>query len=184
MLTYYIFRQWLAVLAQELAIRMRRDFEQNQRQPKLLQLYYRSRLYKKSADHSKSVVMPVAALQILVRPPSKDEDDSAKEHAAQEEENSTLVEAEPEGDGDVNGIGNGNESSIQAVPSTSSSIQESITETTKELAKVLEDTAFRVFESLEGAFPCTRLALAASSFQDLPSQVCFTLLMFSKYLTL
>jgi hypothetical protein len=44
---------------------MHRDFEQNHRQPKLLQLYYRSGHFKHSADHSKSVAMPPAVLQLL-----------------------------------------------------------------------------------------------------------------------
>jgi hypothetical protein len=46
-----------------------------------------------------------------------------------------------------------------------------VTERTRALAKVLEEKAFQIFERLDDAFPCTRLALAASGFQELPSQV-------------
>lgn len=93
------FRKWLSVLAQELAIRMRREFEMNQRQPKLFQLYYRSGKFKNSADHSRSAAMPSSAIQILSSPAYSDTVEYAN---TIEIERRSEVELPTEGgDGDV-----------------------------------------------------------------------------------
>lgn len=143
---------------------MRRDFEMNQRQPKLFQLYYRSGKYKNSADHSRSAAMPPSALQILSSPAYSDTDGELNidiEHTS-EAELSTELGGGDEVEGAVSEL---REDILD-------SVQSGITERTRALAKVLEDTSLRVLESVDGLFPCTRLAIAATSFQELPSQVC------------
>ncbi|KAI5067385.1 hypothetical protein GOP47_0017913 [Adiantum capillus-veneris] len=43
-------------------------------------------------------------------------------------------------------------------------------ETSKELSNLLQQVSFQLFQRLEDAFPCTRLAIAASGFHDAPAQ--------------
>lgn len=142
------------VLSQELALRMQRDFEQNQRQPKLFQLYYRCGTFKTSADHSKSVAMPATALQILSQSCGTDDNFDTR-RALQDEQGDAQFGEDDKG--------------LRSV--VADTVEGAVTEKTRALGKVLEDVAFRAFEQIEGAFPCTRLALAAGGFQELPGQV-------------
>lgn len=145
---------------------MRRDFEMNQRQPKLFQLYYRSGKYKNSADHSRSTAMPASALQVLSSPAYSDTEGDLnieREHRA---------EAEGGGDGEVQVQGDLSELRDDSTE-FDGSVQDAMTERTWALAKVLEDTSLRIIESVEGLFPCTRLAIAATGFQELPNQVLY-----------
>lgn len=153
-------RRWLSVLSHDLAIRMSRDFEMNQRQPKVFQLYYRSGKFKNSADHSRSAPMPRSVLQVLTSPAYSDTDGDAELSA------DAGGEAEVEVQGDL--------SELRDDPTADNVLdvgaQGGVSERTRALAKVLEDTSFRVVESIDDLFPCTRIAIAASGFQELPSQ--------------
>jgi hypothetical protein len=143
----------------------------NQRQPKLFQLYYRSGKYKNSADHSRSTAMPPSALQILSSPAYADTDGDVNI----EIEHRSEVELSTEGGGgddEVQGDFSELRGDSTAEDALDGSVEDGITERTKALAKVLEDTSIRVLESVDGLFPCTRLAIAATGFQELPSQVC------------
>ena len=161
---------------------MRRDFEMNQRQPKLFQLYYRSGKFKNSADHSRSAAMPASALQILSSSAYSDTDGDV--HILVE--NRSEVELSTEGGGveiEVQGdLSELRDDSIAEDTALDGGVQDAITERTKALAKVLEATSLRVLESVEGLFPCTRLAIAATGFQELPSQVCATCQLISSVL--
>ncbi|KAG0625135.1 hypothetical protein M758_2G030400 [Ceratodon purpureus] len=162
-------RKWVLVLAQELAIRMRRDFEMNQRQPKLFQLYYRTRKFKTSADHSRSVGMPPSALQILSSPAYSDTDGDVNieiEHRSGVELSTEDGGVDVEVQGDLSEL-RGDSTAEDALDG---GVEGGITERTKALAKVLEDTSLRLLESVDGLFPCTRLAIAATGFQELPNQ--------------
>lgn len=86
--------------------------------------------------------MPPSILQILTSPAYVDTDGELN------------TEIEPECEVEVQG-----------------DVRDGITERTKALAKVLEETSFRIIDSVEGLFPCTRLAIAATGFHELPSQV-------------
>ncbi|CAK9270660.1 unnamed protein product [Sphagnum jensenii] len=176
-------RRWLGILAEELSIRMHRDFEQNHRQPKLLQLYYRSGHFKHSADHSKSVAMPPAVLQLLSLSRSHLSGGGA---ACQRQGIGQLsgtqglqrigavdmeaTEAKQDQQSSVQGaVDDGKDDAGFRAPCTDG-VAGAVTERTRALAKVLEEKAFQIFERLDDAFPCSRLALAASGFQELPSQ--------------
>lgn len=151
---------------------MSRDFEMNQRQPKVFQLYYRSGKFKNSADHSRSAPMPRSVLQVLTSPAYSDTDGDAELSA------DAGGEAEVEVQGDL--------SELRDDPTADNVLdvgaQGGVSERTRALAKVLEDTSFRVVESIDDLFPCTRIAIAASGFQELPSQVCRTTCCSSSFL--
>lgn len=176
-------RRWLSILSEELAVRMLRDFEQNHRHPRLLQLYYRSGGFKHAKDHSKSWSMPHGVLNLLSssslsshqtseimgqlkEPPLEDEQQHAADFTEDgpgvvvgDEQHTTHADM-PSGED----IGDDHPDGLGFV----------VTEKSKSLARVLEEAAFNTFKRLEGTFPCTRLALAASSFQDLGAQVLTT----------
>ncbi|KAL3690645.1 hypothetical protein R1sor_004296 [Riccia sorocarpa] len=166
-------RRWLGILAEELSVRMVRDFDQNHRYPRHLQLYYRAGEFRHSKEHTKSWAMPHAARCILSADPSscnhvsdtsghdqeQDYNPGGEEDLTKEEELVTIdrephvtdeEEAHENHSGDLLGL--------------------VVSERSRNLAKVLEDAAYTVFKRLEGALPCSRLALAAGGFQDLPAQ--------------
>lgn len=150
---------------------MRRDFEMNQRQPKLFQLYYRSGKYKNSADHSRSTAMPASALQILSSPAYSDTDGELNIDIERRPEAELSAEVGGEGEVEVQGDLSELRDDSTAETALDGDVQNGITERTRALAKVLEDTSLRIIESVEGLFPCTRLAIAATGFQELPNQV-------------
>jgi len=110
--------------------------------------------------------MPASALQVLSSPAYSDTDGDSnieREHRA---------EAEGGGEGEVQVQDDFGELRDDST-AFDGSVQDAMTERTWALAKVLEDTSLRIIESVEGLFPCTRLAIAATSFQELPYQVLY-----------
>lgn len=175
-------RMWLSILAEELSVRMLRDFEQNHRHPRLLQLYYRSGDFKHSRDHTKSWSMPHAALSLLSAgpEPSYQATENPKHYEDQElrlgedhglkvdlfHEESLPFDREhhyDEDDAHVDEDSHGEHSKdlLGLV----------VSEKSRSLAKVLGEASFNMFRRLEGTFPCSRLALAAGGFHELPAQV-------------
>ncbi|OAE30486.1 hypothetical protein AXG93_3902s1030 [Marchantia polymorpha subsp. ruderalis] len=174
-------RMWLSILAEELSVRMLRDFEQNHRHPRLLQLYYRSGDFKHSRDHTKSWSMPHAALSLLSAgpEPSYQATENPKHYEDQElrlgedhglkvdlfHEESLPFDREhhyDEDDAHVDEDSHGEHSKdlLGLV----------VSEKSRSLAKVLGEASFNMFRRLEGTFPCSRLALAAGGFHELPAQ--------------
>ncbi|KAG6541300.1 hypothetical protein Mapa_017353 [Marchantia paleacea] len=175
-------RMWLSILAEELSVRMLRDFEQNHRHPRLLQLYYRSGDFKHSRDHTKSWSMPHAALSLLSTGPepshqatenSKQDEDQelrlGEDHGCKmdvfNEEESLPFDREHHHDEDDANV---DEDSHEEHSKDLLGLV--VSEKSRSLAKVLEEASFNMFKRLEGTFPCSRLALAAGGFQELPAQ--------------
>lgn len=156
-------RRWLGILSEELAVRMLKDRHERNRRPRTLQLYYRGAA---TGDRSKSQPLPFQAMHLLSqptssRPPKKDTGGSAvhdfdNRGAGGEGPGLDLVAQLGEvGDG----VGGGEGGDGVDHPTVLS------------LAAVLEGAAFSMLEKAEGALPCSRLALAASDFQDMQVQV-------------
>ncbi|KAL2623530.1 hypothetical protein R1flu_003735 [Riccia fluitans] len=168
-------RRWLGILAEELSVRMVRDFDQNHRHARHLQLYYRAGEFRNSKEHTKSWAMPHVALSILSTCPSSS--NHAVDISGQEQDQDQ--DYNPGGEADTR----------REVEETMPSEREShitdeedahedhskdllglvVSERSRNLAKVLEDASYSVFKRLEGSLPCSRLALAAGGFQDLPA---------------
>ncbi|CAM6096420.1 unnamed protein product [Calypogeia fissa] len=175
-------RKWLAILSEELSVRMLRDFQQNNRHPKLLQLYYRSGGFKHAKDHSKSWSTPHGVLNLLSsssisshqksettrhlkEPPLEDEQQHEQQHAVVLAEEDAMPAVEEQGSEHIDTA-----LAEDLAEDHSEGLGLVVTEKSKALARVLEEAAYNMFKRLEGTFPCTRLALAASGFQDLGAQ--------------
>jgi len=117
--------------------------------------------------------MPAIALQILSSPTYSDTDGELNIERERRPEAEGGVEGEVEVQGDLSELRDDS-------TAFDGGVQDGITERTKALAKVLEDTSLRIIESIEGLFPCTRLAIAATGFQELPSQVLYRIPFFSR----
>ncbi|CAM6090320.1 unnamed protein product [Calypogeia fissa] len=176
-------RKWLGILSEELSVRMLRDFQQNNRHPKLLQLYYRSGGFKHAKDHSKSWSTPHGVLNLLSsssisshqkseamrhlkEPTLEDDQQHEEQHAVVlAEEDSSMPAVEEQGSEHIDTA-----LAEDLAEDHSEGLGLVVTEKSKALARVLEEAAYNMFKRLEGTFPCTRLALAASGFQDLGAQ--------------
>eukprot|EP00850_Spirogloea_muscicola_P003338 SM000013S26507 [mRNA] locus=s13:758458:762613:- [translate_table: standard] len=172
-------RRWMHVLAMELAGRMIRDARRNQRRPKTLQLYYRR---PKFGDHSKSSPMPAAAThnieQAAVQPRSAvavdqqghENNDAVPREATDQEAPGARLSEDDLAEGDEDDREELGESS--ALEDRDDELMpEAIEEPgSRELAEVLEHAALAMLRKAEGCLPCSRLALAAGDFTDLPAQ--------------
>eukprot|EP00850_Spirogloea_muscicola_P001163 SM000004S15033 [mRNA] locus=s4:919247:923447:+ [translate_table: standard] len=172
-------RRWMHVLAMELAGRMIRDARRNQRRPKTLQLYYRR---PKFGDHSKSSPMPAAAThnieQVAVQPRSAvavdqqghENNDAVPREATDQEAPGARLSEDDLAEGDEDEREELGESS--ALEDRDEELMPKAAEEprSRELAEVLERAALAMLRKAEGCLPCSRLALAAGDFTDLPAQ--------------
>ncbi|KAJ7552061.1 hypothetical protein O6H91_06G040100 [Diphasiastrum complanatum] len=181
-----VIRRWLGVLAEELAIRIFRDVEQNHRQPKFLQLHYRSGSFQHSSEHSKSCPLPQTALRLLSSSRLDLSEISGISICGSSEESGFREgHLEPLKENHENSDVNDNLSVEQNVLESESAfigsviaplaagelVKDIVSKPIRSLANVLQDATFSMFRQLDGALPCTRLAIAAQGFQQLPSQV-------------
>lgn len=180
-----VIRKWLGILAEELSIRILQDTRENHRQPHNLQLYYRCGLSRQTGDHSKSCPMPHAILQLLSSlclSSSKIEYQQPKSEptdAFQEPEKKSILQPVPPFVEDnvhhalkirSDFVEENNSRIGSSVLGSGNEVDEASIGMAKDMAKLLQESSLNLFQRIEGAFPCTRLAIAASGFQDIPLQ--------------
>lgn len=79
---------------------------------------------------------------------------------------------------DLDGLDSGEHTHFCTVAEEAQGLAGQVNDTTKALAKVLETAGLRLFHRSADTLPCHRLALAASGFQQLETQVCDDCLQF------
>ena len=135
---------------------MRRDFDINQRQPKLFRLYYQSGKFEISTYHSRSVALPPSALQILSSAAFSDTAYSDTDgDVSIETKHMVEVELSIEGGHGDDEVQGDFHSELRGATTAEDTIDGGVTKRTMALAHVLEETSLRVLEFVEGLLPCS-----------------------------